>query len=144
MVALDEKAAQLLRFNTLASGLVLTAASIFSRDGDLGVGVWTLAAFSIGAAGLIGSTAMTILAHRAERLQLGLRPEGIVGALGYEIDDVDVLVEAIRSYGRGIVLNSEAKDRTVRRLQWATWSLLVAIALLALAAIGLLVERGPS
>lgn len=145
LLALDEKAAHLLCFNLLVSGLVVTAASILARDGSLVAVVprLVLAGLSAGFGALVVSTVFTILAHRAESFSIGLRSEGLVEAVGYEVDEATILVEAVRSYHRGISENRRVRDRAVRHLRWASWSLLVSIICLALGSIGLSPWRPP-
>lgn len=138
---LDEKANHLLRFNALVTGLVLTAVSLLVGPAGTAKTVprHVTFLFVVGFLSLVCSTGFAILAHRAERVRIGLRSEELVAALGYDVDEDVLLAEAVRSFGRGIAENAGVRSRSVRWPQRASWSLFAAMVLLSAATIGLLV-----
>lgn len=138
--ALDEKSAQLVRFNLLVSGLAVTAVSILLRQA-VPTGPRTrfaLVPLTDGLVLLAVSTALALLAHRAEAYRIGLRSEGLVDALGFDTDEKMFLAAAIRSYNEGIAENRRVRDSSVARLQWASWILPASIVCLSVASIGLI------
>lgn len=143
--SLDEKSAQLLRFNVLVSGIVVTAVSILLREGiPSGALAWpALSLITVGFAALVASTVLALVAHRAEGYRIGIRSEGLVEAMKYETTEEQFLAAAIRSYHEGIAANRRLRDRSVTRLQWASWLLLAAVISLGGASIGLLAGTVP-
>lgn len=141
--ALDEKSAQLVRFNLLVSGLVVTAVSILLREAvPTGLRArFAIALLCVGLVLLVVSTALALVAHRAEAYRIGLRSEGLVDALGFDADERMFLAAAIRSYHKGIAENRELRDRSVERLRSASWMLLASIVCLLGASTGLITGR---
>lgn len=140
--AIDEKAAQLLRFNALLVGLVATGTTLFLNTAGPAMGSFGLAALVVGLAGLVASTCLAILAFRTKEFRTGLDARDLTSAVEIDPSQASILKEATRAHAKAIVENSKSIERAIRRIGAALWTLLCAIGALTLATTSLLLNNG--
>lgn len=141
--AIDEKAAQLLRFNAILLSILVAAISItwdvWGSSGPPG-NVLMVSMMGVGFGALAASTLVAVLAFRATDVRPGLRAEDLGGALQYDVKRATFLRDAIRAYVVGIVRNSRSLERALFRLHIALYSLVAAILAFSCAATVLLLR----
>lgn len=131
---IDSKASEILRFNSILVGILVTGLSILLRSGpgfSDGLGSPTVGGFLFGFLLLVTSTLFCILAYQVPVIHLGLRAEDLRRGSTFEADERAMLEEMLDAYTRATDENSTGLDRSVRHLRWALWSLLAALAILA-------------
>ncbi len=114
--AIDDKAAQLLRFNAILLSILVAALSItWDRWGASSPSgsVLMVPMMGVGLGALAASTLVAVLAFRATDVRPGLRAEDLSGALEYDVKRATFLRDAVRAYVVGIVRNSRARESAV-------------------------------
>lgn len=121
---LEEKAGQVIRFNTLVAGLVIAAVSVLdvnaSPQPDVAVPL------TGGLFLLLGSTAAAVLAYQRSRMALAVHREDLHGALDFATTESAFLDSAIEAYTRGIRENNHRVILRTHRFLAASLSMLVA------------------
>lgn len=135
---LDSKASDLLRFNAILIGVVVSAMALTLRSGlDVpSLPVWLVGVAGTGVA-LVGlSTLLSILAYEVTEYGVGLRTRSLRGILGDDPGPQEFQERLVRTYADIIEGNRTPLDKTADRLKLALWTLLAGLAFLGLAAGG--------
>lgn len=138
---LDDKAAQVFKFDALIVGLVTSGVSILLSNLRFGAAIptWLVVVFGIGFTAIIVSALVAVWAYQVTRVRVGLRAEEVVEAIDDpNLDQPTLYEESVLAYGDGVVHNAQNIEATAFRLQIATWALWLGILLLAVATMGLL------
>lgn len=142
---LDDKVAQVFKFDALIIGLASTGVSfIVSKSGlQASLPPWLVTVFAVGFTAIIVSASVAVWAYQVTRVRIGLRAEEVVEAVDdQDLDESTLHEEAVVAYGDGIIHNAQNIQATAFRLQIATWALWLGILLLAVATMGLLAMGG--
>lgn len=142
---LDDKAAQVFKFDAVIVGLVSTGVSFVLSSGGLRprLPAWVIALFGVGFCAIILSSLVAVWAYQVTRVRIGLRAEEVVGAVEDEgLSEPTLHEEAVLAYGDGIIHNAHNIEATAFRLQIATWALWFGILLLAVGTMGLISMGG--
>lgn len=130
---LDPKAADSIKFNTLAFGIILSALSIASRTGPTGETLdgWIAAGLVSGLALLGGSVVVGVFAYRSTKLGAGLQAEGVRDALEQGSTERAILEGMVRTYTEILEGNRRKLDATARLVNVSMCLLVAGLALLA-------------
>lgn len=135
---LDTKASQLLRFNALVIGLLVSVVAL-SVGGDSiapAVPVWTTALFLLGVGAVTVSTLFALLAYEITTYVLGIRADELREVLRLGIPTGEFLKRLVLTYASALEGNRSSLDGTATRLKAALWFLLLGVALLGVSAGG--------
>lgn len=142
---LDDKAAQVFRFDALIVGLISTGVSVLASKAGLMASLepWIIVLFAVGFTAIVASALVALWAYQVSRVRIGLRAEELAEAVeDRSLNQPTLHEEAVIAYGDGIIHNAQTIEATAFRLQIATWALWLGILLLASAAMGLLLIGG--
>lgn len=131
---INEKASQILRFNAILIGVLVTGASLAVRLGNprAAAGEVPAGVFLGGILLLVGSTMMAVLVYPKTTFRLGLGATGLRGFHEAASSELEVLEEAFDGYVHGIERNREALDAATGRLRTSLGLLLASLSLLLL------------
>lgn len=129
---IDSQASQILRFNAILIGLLVTAASVGVRlgAGALPRDTTAVAGYSGGAVLLVVSTMFGVLCYRNPVYRVGLQPDEVRAMLDQSIDGRNLLRRAVVAYTKGVEKSQRSLDTTIVRLEAALWSLVASLGLL--------------
>lgn len=135
---LDSKASDLLGFNALVIGIVLSATALTYRAPVTTAGVppWILIVAGAGLAAIGISTLLALLAYEVTRYGIGMRARSLRQVLDVDMEEREFLQRLVRTYADVLEGNREPLDRTADRLRGALWTLLGGLVLLGAAAGG--------
>jgi hypothetical protein len=127
----DTQASQILRFNAILIGLLVTGASLGLRlEGDvLPRDPVAVGGYAGGAALLVASTILAVLSYRNPVYRVGLHPGEIRGMLDQSVDRRNILRRALVAYTRGVEKSQRSLDTTTLRLEAALWALVASLSL---------------
>lgn len=120
---IDDKASNLVTFNSMALGLVATALAVASPSSPA-----ALAAAWVGPLLLLGSTACAIHAYRPMEYIVGISAPDLEAALSYDTSEGDLLHAAICAYRRGIEQNDARLRVKVTWVRCSLWLLALGLA----------------
>lgn len=128
---LDTKASEVLRFNAVLIGVLVTGLSVAAQLGPVpGTSPFPVEGFVGGAVLLLTSTMITIRAFHETGYRVGLQSEELEDVLDQDVRDRDLLEEMVPAYVRGIAQNRRSLDRVSARMNRALMTLLSALGLL--------------
>lgn len=132
--SVDAKAAEILRFDAIVLGVVMTGASLTLRSGLLSTTpAWIVGLFALGFVLLVASTLFAVRCYRLAESRLGVQPDDLVRARVEGATEEEVLDAGLRGYAEGIRRNARSIDAAARRLRAALRTLWFGLATLAAA-----------
>lgn len=128
---LDTKASEVLRFNAILVGVLVTGLSVAAQLGPVrGASAFPVGGFVAGAVLLLASTMVAIRAFHETGYRVGLQSEELEDVLDRDVRERELLEEILPAYVRGIAQNRRSLDRVSARMNWALLTLLAALGLL--------------
>lgn len=130
---LDARAAELLRFEALLLGIVLTGVSVVLRTQAVPHMPWwltgcLLTAFSL----IVTSTLLAVRSYELREVHFGVHSNDLVSARVGRAAEEEVMDAALRGYAQGIQRNGDSLDAASERLDLSVrllWLGLVALSL---------------
>lgn len=115
--SVDGKAADLLRFEALLLGILLTGASLALRAGIVPrIPLWLTGSFVVAFGLLVASTLLAIRSYEVREVHLGVHADDLVGARVEEAEEEEILDASLRGYADGIRRNGASLDAAAERL----------------------------
>lgn len=128
---LDTKASEVLRFNAILVGVLVTGLSVAAQLGPVpGASPFPVGGFVAGAVLLLASTMIAIRAFHETGYRVGLQSEELEDVLKRDVGDRELVEEILPAYVGGIAQNRRSLDRVSARMNWALLTLLAALGLL--------------
>lgn len=115
--SVDGKAADLLRFEALLLGILLTGTSLALRTGIVPrIPLWLTGFFVVAFGLLVASTLLAIRSYEVREVHLGVHADDLVGARVEEAEEEEILDASLRGYAHGIRRNGASLDAAAERL----------------------------
>lgn len=141
----DDRVEGTIKINVLVLGLVTTGLSLLSRSPLPGEGVPGVSKvlFGVGLVAMILSTVAAISAYLKTDVAAGIDASSLLEGLAYDLEEERLLTELLHAYETSISRDEDVIERTARAFRFSLLALIAGIALLSIAAVGLLLVGTP-